>query len=341
MNGRCCSFSLLTLYDYGVRYGLVDVASCWWDCRLYSLFPMLLSFLSPRDSGTYRILLTARNEFRSWWRHDDVVRVRFPFFDFALPVEQPTIIHTNFVAQKYNTNYLTMKLKLTPTALALASTTSIFVQSSSISNAGEVRLSHRPKDITDKIKYRRRAERKPILGISTGGGNAEVDVGILAGDDGHRQHDAIPLFGRTRFLQEDQPTCSYPDTCEPNLCACTAKGQYAYDCAAELNAVCNKVYDANGKVWTLDGCTGDVEYYANTYCPFVKCIVEGGTYGACSCQFYQTVCNLYGDRQKYEVSPFFRWGVGTEPEAKLGGCKICSMLSSLSTSYSSPALSAQ
>lgn len=205
-----------------------------------------------------------------------------------------------------------MKPKLPPTALALASSTNIFVESINFSNKGESRLSNRPKDIIDIIKYRRRAERKPIFpntpdgGISTGGSIAEVDVGILAGDDGHRQRDTISLFGRTRFLQEDQPTCPYPDTCEPNLCACTAKGRYAYDCAAELNAVCNKVYDANGKVWTLDGCTGDVEYYANAYCPFVKCIVEGGTYGTCSCQFYKIVCDLYGDRQKYEVSPFFR-----------------------------------
>jgi len=210
----------------------------------------------------------------------------------------------------------------TALALALALSATTFVESNSISTTGEVKFksSGRQNDGIKKSNDQRRAEQQIISntlhGISIHGSTIEVvDVGILAvEEDGHRHHDTMPLFRQRgvkdaasfstvpRFLQEGEPTCAYPDTCEPNLCACTAKGRYGYDCAAELNAVCNKVYDDNGKVWTLDGCTGNVAYYANTYCPFAKCIVEGGTYGECSCQFYQNVCDLYGDRQKYAVS---------------------------------------
>jgi hypothetical protein len=209
-----------------------------------------------------------------------------------------------------------MNPKLTSTALALALSATTFVESN-ISTAGEVKSSDRQNDGIKKINDRRWAEQQissSLHGISTYGSTIEeVDVGILAVEDDGSHHDTMPLFRQRgvkdaasfstvpRFLQEGEPTCAYPDTCEPNLCACTAKGRYGYDCAAELNAVCNKVYDDNGKVWTLDGCTGNVAYYANTYCPFAKCIVEGGTYGECSCQFYQNVCDLYGDRQKYQV----------------------------------------
>ena len=230
--------------------------------------------------------------------------------------ETPTIVQ-NLIHQS------TMNPKLTPTALALALSATTYVESISISTAGEVKSSDRQNDGIKKSYDRRRAEQQIISntlhGISIHGSTIEVvDVGILAvEEDGHRHHDTMPLFRQRgvkvkvaasvsvstvpRFLQEGEPTCAYPDTCEPNLCACTAKGGYVYDCAAELNAVCNKVYDDNGKVWTLEGCTGDVAYYANTYCPFAKCIVEGGAYGECSCQFYQNVCDLYGDRQKYAV----------------------------------------
>jgi hypothetical protein len=217
-----------------------------------------------------------------------------------------------------------MNSKFTPTELALALSTSVVVESS-ISTVDEVNSFNRQKVGTEISKSRRKAEQNIFYNAPDGNGISadgekiiEVDVGILAGEDGYLQRGTVPLFGRRRsgvkvasssfstiprFLQEDeQPKCAYPDTCEPNLCACTAKGGYAYDCAAELNAVCNKVYDTDGTVWTLDGCTGNLKYYANAYCPFAKCIVEGGSYGECFCQFYQIVCDLYGDRQKYEVS---------------------------------------
>ncbi len=224
-----------------------------------------------------------------------------------------------------------MNPKFTATEMALALSTSVVVESNSISTVEEVKPFDREKNGTEIRKFGRKTEQNNFFntpdgnGISADGDDIEVDVGILAGEDGYLQRGTMPLFGRRhpgvkvasssfsiipRFLQVDeQPKCAYPETCEPNLCACTAKGGYAYDCAAELSAVCNKVYDADGTVWTLDGCTGNVKYYANTYCPFAKCIVDGGSYGECFCQFYQIVCDLYGGRQKYEVSSSFGRGV--------------------------------
>ncbi len=239
--------------------------------------------------------------------------------------------------QRYTQSIITMNRKFTPTALALVlSTSAIVVDSNSISTVGDANSS------SDRLKvdgiaaadvinqYRRKAttEEEQKLSpdntlddgtISTDGNGSntdaiEVDVGILFRrhhvSGGGSSSSTIP-----RFLQEaaaeEAPTCAYPETCEPNLCACSAKGGYAYDCAAELHAVCKKVYDADGTIWTLDGCVGDVSYYAKVYCPFAKCIVEGGSYATCSCQMYQTVCDLYGDLDKYKVGCLL-WNVNVE-----------------------------
>ena len=218
-----------------------------------------------------------------------------------------------------------MNRKFTPTALALAlSTSAIVVDSNIISTAGDANFStDRQKvdgiatDVINQYQYRRKAtEEEQQLSpgntlddgtISTDGSNTdaiEVDVGILFRRhhvSGGGSSSTIPRFLQEAAAEEEAPTCAYPETCEPNLCACSAKGGYAYDCAAELHAVCKKVYDADGTIWTLDGCVGDVSYYAKVYCPFAKCIVEGGSYATCSCQMYQTVCDLYGDLDKYKV----------------------------------------
>lgn len=211
-----------------------------------------------------------------------------------------------------------MSPKLTPSAVALALSACAVVGGNIISSAGEVNSPEALSDGNGNIVHHRREEAEEIIlnKLDIGGSNTEVDVGILSGNDGSRHHDNIPLFRHgfgfgigmsPRFLQEEVLTCPYPETCEPNLCACTGNGVgNGYTCAAELNAVCNKVTDVNGTVWTIDGCTGDTKYYRKAWCPFAECIVNGGTYGTCYCKFYETVCEIYGDRNKYEVSSYFR-----------------------------------
>ena len=205
-----------------------------------------------------------------------------------------------------------MSPKITPSAFSLALSTIAVVGDISSEAEGI------SPDVlsTETIIHQRKADAEQLFlyNFDIVGRNVDADVGILSENkDGSRHQFNDPLFHRqsgglgvaTRFLQEEVQTCSYPETCEPNLCACTAKGGLAYECAAEINAVCNKVTDVNGTIWTLDGCVGNLKYYRKVICPFAKCIVEGGTYGTCYCQQYQTVCDIYGDRQKYEVSSFF------------------------------------
>jgi len=210
-----------------------------------------------------------------------------------------------------------MSPKLTPSTVALALSACAVVGGNIISSAGEVNSPDELIDVKEEILHQRRAAMEQIFlnNVDIGGSNTEVDVGILSGNDGSRHHDNIPLFRHgfgfgigmsPRFLQEEVLTCPYPETCEPNLCACTGNGVgNGYTCAAELNAVCNKVTDVNGTVWTIDGCTGNTKYYRKAWCPFAECIVNGGTYGTCYCKFYETVCDIYGDRHQYEVSTFF------------------------------------
>ncbi len=206
-----------------------------------------------------------------------------------------------------------MNRKLSPSAVSLALSISDVSGGNIISAAEDIA----PDVLSAETIIRQgKADAIPLFlnNLDIGGSNKGVDVGILSeNNDGRHHRGNMPSFQRqsggfgvaTRFLQEELPTCAYPETCEPNLCACTAKGGLAYECAVEINAVCNKVTDVNGTIWTLGGCVGDMKYYRKVICPFAKCIVEGGTYGTCYCQQYQTVCDIYGDRQKYEVSSFF------------------------------------
>ena len=151
---------------------------------------------------------------------------------------------------------------------------------------------------------------------------AVVDVGVLRRPKLDEKDRRNLLFGSgrggggpsRRSLQnataEEPPNCLKPDTCEPGLCACTAAGGVAYDCAAELNAVCNNVTATdgtgnaeNGTLFTIQGCVakGYADYYYNLYCPFAKCVVDGGTENECFCEFYGTSCEIY-DIRKYQVS---------------------------------------
>ena len=168
----------------------------------------------------------------------------------------------------------------------------------------------------EKDDARRSAERIfPLLDVSNdasagGGGEFDAaDAGILGLRRLHRNR---PLFGgavrrRRRFLQEkeeegdEEATCLKPDTCEPSLCNCTTAGGKAYECAAELDAVCNNVTAADGTLFTISGCVNDVPYYYNLYCPYAKCIVDGGTKEECGCEFYKKSCEIY-DTRRYKVS---------------------------------------
>ena len=112
---------------------------------------------------------------------------------------------------------------------------------------------------------------------------------------------------RYKYRQEN-PRCGTNGTCEPSICACRANSDKV-ECAASFNDLCNGVTDANGKNWGFEGCYRDYPdypdfqmYHKTLYCDSVKCIVDGGTYGSCYCQVYQTLCEEFGDVRKYHVS---------------------------------------
>ena len=78
--------------------------------------------------------------------------------------------------------------------------------------------------------------------------------------------------------------------------------------AAPFNAICNGVTDANGTKWGFEGCFRDYpdypdyQLYAKTlYCNVAKCVVDKESYG-CYCQVYKSLCELFGDVRKYDVS---------------------------------------
>ena len=134
-----------------------------------------------------------------------------------------------------------MNRKFTPTALALAlSTSAIVVDSNIISTAGDANFStDRQKvdgiatDVINQYQYRRKAtEEEQQLSpgntlddgtISTDGSNTdaiEVDVGILFRRhhvSGGGSSSTIPRFLQEAAAEEEAPTCAYPETCEP-LC---------------------------------------------------------------------------------------------------------------------------
>lgn len=223
-----------------------------------------------------------------------------------------------------------MKLIFNPSKLALALSATFVARSSSNvdANVGVIQTSS-VDDEKDTIAQLPSNEVEAVDSSSNSASfqAAVVDVGVLRRPKLNKKNQQHLLFssgiGRgggglpRRSLQnatattgEELPNCLKPDTCEPGLCACTAAGGVAYDCAAELNAVCNNVTATdgtgnaeNGTLFTIQGCVakGYADYYYNLYCPFAKCVVDGGTENECFCEFYGTSCEIY-DIRKYKVS---------------------------------------
>mmetsp|Transcript_27529 Transcript_27529/g.56638 ORF Transcript_27529/g.56638 Transcript_27529/m.56638 type:complete len:382 (+) Transcript_27529:66-1211(+) len=98
-----------------------------------------------------------------------------------------------------------------------------------------------------------------------------------------------------RFLQDGNSTSNCPDTCDPNLCACVDEYGNGYECSEELHAVCTNA------TTTLADCVKPsyLAYYSNIYCPFAACIVDGGAYNGCACDFYTRFCDIYGSDEVY------------------------------------------
>lgn len=109
--------------------------------------------------------------------------------------------------------------------------------------------------------------------------------------------------------REENPRCGTNGTCSPSVCNCYANGVGKEDCAASFNDICKEVPDANGKIWKFEGCYRDYPdypdfqlYYKAAYCGVTNCFVDGGKYGSCYCQMFNTLCELFGDVRKYSVS---------------------------------------
>ncbi|KAL3786768.1 hypothetical protein ACHAW5_002969 [Stephanodiscus triporus] len=213
-----------------------------------------------------------------------------------------------------------MNLRFAPAALALAlSATSVALSNNVDADGAGALLADRlagGADDDDDGKSAatiRRAERMfPLDADGVAGALSELDAadaGILGS---RRLNGNKLLFGGTgglvahrrgrRSLQDGgEVTCIKPDTCEPNLCKCTANGGLAYDCAAELHALCNNVTAADGTVFTISGCVDYTDYFYNLICPFAKCVVEGGTNMECGCKFYNMSCAIYDTQSdKYD-----------------------------------------
>ena len=118
-------------------------------------------------------------------------------------------------------------------------------------------------------------------------------------------------FGEPRRFEyrEEHPRCGTNGTCEPSVCDHCFLSEDPVGCFTSINAVCNGVTDANGKTWKLEGCYRDYPGYPNyqayriaPYCELAKCIVDGGTEYACSCQLAHARCEMFGDTRLYAVS---------------------------------------
>jgi hypothetical protein len=210
-----------------------------------------------------------------------------------------------------------MNMKFTPATLVLAlSATPVALAKVDANGAGGLASNRFSGGDGEMMKATpsRASERMLMLPLDapdgTGGagiaGSSEIDVadtGILRLRRLSRTSIHVNDSGRMRSLQEDEATCVKPDTCEPSLCSCVANGGDGYDCATELNAVCNNVTAADGTVFTIKGCV-DVyaDFYYNIYCSYAECVVDGGSKEECKCKLYNIWCALY-DTEEYTVSP--------------------------------------
>ena len=165
---------------------------------------------------------------------------------------------------KWSVIYILMNMKFTPATLVLAlSATPVALAKVDANGAGGLASNRFSGGDGEMMKATpsRASERMLMLPLDapdgTGGagiaGSSEIDVadtGILRLRRLSRTSIHVNDSGRMRSLQEDEATCVKPDTCEPSLCSCVANGGDGYDCATELNAVCNNVTAADGTVST-------------------------------------------------------------------------------------------
>ena len=167
-------------------------------------------------------------------------------------------------------------------------------------------------------------------GVSSGRRFYYPDVGILQGGKSRpnvlmngrgQRSDAVTtnkLDNGLRFLQQAEetvlPLCGTNGTCPSSACDCRANEDFISDhCAPVINSVCNGYTDADGKEWNVDGCfmyyadyPDRHEYFKTMHCQVSKCFDEGGTYGSCYCQWYDFLCQTYGDERRYIVSKKMR-----------------------------------
>lgn len=218
-----------------------------------------------------------------------------------------------------------MNLKFTPPLLALALSISASARIVSKANVDTVlaeRSSFFQAQVAEKITARRRAKQNSaaIFDQEAYGQNFYFpDVGILQGKT--RRHrigtvlkngaDDIEGIGKIpRFLQAEAPLCGTNGTCPHSACVCRANRDVISDqCAPVINAVCNGYADKDSKEWNIDGCINDYqdspnlhEYLKTVFCQLSKCFDDGGTYGSCFCEFYQSACKMLGDERPYTVS---------------------------------------
>ena len=113
---------------------------------------------------------------------------------------------------------------------------------------------------------------------------------------------------RNQYRQEN-PRCGTNGTCHPSFCDAYVNSLGMVYIADTVNDICNGVTDANGTKWGIEGCIRDYPgypdyqlYYTTNVCNLAKCFVDGGTEISCYCQNFHTLCDMFGDGQKYDVS---------------------------------------
>ena len=226
-----------------------------------------------------------------------------------------------------------MNLRFTPPVLVLALSIGASARVVNKANVGStlaVRSSFFQEHTTEKFLSRRLAKRNAasIFGqeATTGRNFYNPDVGILQGktllrrfgsalkNEKEHRRDASEIGAEyvPRFLQsEATPLCGTNGTCPHNACVCRANGEdvMSDQCAPVINSLCNGYADADSNEWNIDGCINDYqdfpglhEYAKTAYCLLSQCFVEGGTYGSCACQLYQSACEMIGDERPFNVS---------------------------------------
>jgi hypothetical protein len=208
-----------------------------------------------------------------------------------------------------------MNLRFTPPVLVLALSIGASARVVSKANVGTTfadRSIFLQNHDTEKFLARRRANSiNPTMfnqAATTGRHFYNPDVGILQDKTRLRRlvSDNVP-----RFLQsEAAPLCGTNGTCPHDACVCRANNDVMSDqCAPVINSLCNGYTDADGKEWNIDRCINDYqdypglhEYAKTAYCLLSQCFVEGGTYGSCFCQWYQSACEMIGKERPYTVS---------------------------------------